>query len=127
MGAGQLFFMLRIYRICCKCSRVNNRVALATIYRRGGGCSRTLSPIVESRLLGQLKEFPEKHFLVLLLFQLTSEKNWTEISHCFHFTMSWELDIYNAGENFDSVYAFLNYLSHFRILTELTNEQNRLI
>ena len=27
MGAGQLFFMLRIYRICCKCSRVNNRVA----------------------------------------------------------------------------------------------------
>ena len=31
MGAGQLFFMLRIYRICCKCSRVNNRVALANI------------------------------------------------------------------------------------------------
>ena len=31
MGAGQLFFMLRIYRICCKCSRVNNRVALAAI------------------------------------------------------------------------------------------------
>ena len=27
MGAGQLFFMLRIYRICCKCSRVNNHVA----------------------------------------------------------------------------------------------------
>ena len=28
MGAGPLYFMLRI---CCKCSRVNNRVALANI------------------------------------------------------------------------------------------------
>ena len=47
--------------------------------------------------LGQLGEFPEKHFLGLFLFQLTSGKR-TDISHCFHFTMSLALDIYNAGQ-----------------------------